>query len=150
MDRNEEFNLLKNFLPYHFKHEALATAVDKTINFARAKEIFISIAILDYQGRLAYFYRDPKAILISLDLAPKKAHTAYALLEDTYNLKDLTLPGQPLYQLETANSGQIVTFGGGVLIQSKQTLLGAVGVSGAKSPKDDDLIAKKLVEYLIN
>lgn len=55
----------------------------------------------------------PDALLVSSELAPKKAWTAVAMKTATHKLADTVQPGAPLYGLESHMQGKVVTFGGG-------------------------------------
>lgn len=55
----------------------------------------------------------PDALLVSSELAPKKARTAVAMKTATHKLADTVQPGAPLYGLESHMQGKVVTFGGG-------------------------------------
>lgn len=105
----------------------------------------VTISILDTCGHERISYRMPHALLISLDLAKKKAFSALAMKMPTHQLQALTQPGQSLYNLEAICGGSIVTFGGGIpLFTQTDELIGAIGVSGAMDPLDDDRIAQAI------
>lgn len=117
---------------------------------AQAKKINVpvSMALVDKTGNLVGFYRMPGALLVSEALAQKKAYSAVAMKTDTHQLKDLVQPEADLYQLETLTDGQIVTFGGGLVIRNAAgEVIGGLGVSGG-SVEEDRTIAQKGLEKL--
>ena len=54
----------------------------------------------------------------------------------TKDLADMTQPGQPLYGLETTNSGRVVNFAGGIPLMHDGEVAGAIGVSGGFVDQD--------------
>ncbi len=105
---------------------------------AEAKLIGIPIvfALVDGHGNSILSYRMPNALLVSSELAVKKAYTAVALKMATHELHNLVQPGQPLYQIEASCSDQLVTFGGGYPIFSDDKLIGGIGISGGSVEQD--------------
>jgi uncharacterized protein GlcG (DUF336 family) len=132
-----------------FTLDAYTAACHATLTQAKKQNIAVSIAALDAHANLAFFYRDPNSLLVSLEFAQKKAYSAYAMQTNTVELGALTQPGAPLYQLESMTANSIVTFGGGVVLRNMfDQLIGAIGVSGALDPHDDHLLAQFFVEKL--
>lgn len=82
----------------------------------RADELHIPvvISIVDANGTESVTWRMPDALLVSSELAPKKAWTAVAMKTATHKLADTVQPGAPLYGLESHMQGKVVTFGGGL------------------------------------
>lgn len=72
----------------------------------------------------------------SVDIAEKKAHTAFAFSSDENALTsrtvgELSQPGGPLWQIGHSNpNGGVIEFPGGVPLYKNGRLVGAVGVSG--------------------
>jgi len=105
---------------------------------AEARKIGIPIvfALVDAHGNSILNYRMPNALLVSSQLAPKKAYTAVALKMATHELHNLVQPGQDLYQIEASCSDQLVSFGGGFPIFSDGKIVGAIGISGGSVEQD--------------
>ena len=123
-------------------YEKLTTAAEIALETAKAMHIPVTLVFLDSDTRLRFLYRDPDALLVSLDLAQTKAYSAYALKMDTLDIGKATSPGAPLQSLEASTKGAITAVGGGLpFIDAEGKLLGAVGVSGASDPRDDRKIA---------
>ncbi|ATW27982.1 cob(I)yrinic acid a,c-diamide adenosyltransferase [Candidatus Formimonas warabiya] len=108
---------------------------------AKAQEINLPIvtAVVDSTGNLLVLERQDEALLTSIQIAWKKAYTAASLRMPTHTLGALAQPGQPLYGIETTNSGQIVIFGGGFPLAKEQKVFGAVGVSGGTVEQDMEI-----------
>lgn len=81
----------------------------------------------------------PDALLVSSELAPKKAWTAVAMKTATHELADTVQPGAPLYGLESHMQGKVVTFGGGFPLWRDGKLLGGLGISGGSVEQDMDI-----------
>lgn len=96
----------------------------------------VVISIVDAHGNLVNTYRMPEALLVSIDLAPKKAYTAVAMKTATHQLKQAIQPGEELYQIETSMAGDIVTFGGGYPIYLNGQIIGGLGISGGSVAED--------------
>lgn len=108
-----------------------------TAGVARAKKIKqpMNIAVVDDGGHLVAFVRMDGAIKASIDISTRKAKTSILMNMPTGALSEVTQPGQELYGLE-ATAGGMVTFGGGVLLQKGDEVVGAVGVSAGSVAQD--------------
>lgn len=92
------------------------------------------------------------AYLASYDVAVNKAYTAVALKMSTATLKPLAQPSASLYGIQFTNGGKIVIFGGGEpLCDTRNEVLGGLGVSGGTEEQDTALAAfgKKVFEQEI-
>lgn len=96
----------------------------------------VVMSLVDSHGALLLTWRMPDALLVSSDLAPKKAWTAVAMKSPTHLISQNVQPGQVLYGLESSMDGKVVTFGGGFPLWRNGRLLGAVGVSGGSVEQD--------------
>ncbi|PNH87262.1 ATP:cob(I)alamin adenosyltransferase [Vibrio diazotrophicus] len=116
---------------------------------AEAKQIGIPIvfALVDAHGNTILSYRMPHALLVSSELALKKAYTAVALKMATHELHNLVQPGQPLFQIEASCSDQLVSFGGGYPIFADGKIIGGIGISGG-SVEEDMQIAQAALKGL--
>jgi len=105
---------------------------------AEARKIGIPIvfALVDAHGNSILTYRMPNALLVSSQLAPKKAYTAIALKMATHELHNAVQPEQDLFQIEASCSDQLVSFGGGYPIFSDGKLIGGIGISGGTVEQD--------------
>jgi ATP:cob(I)alamin adenosyltransferase len=124
-------------------HTIMKQAVDKSIEL----KVPVTISLVDEHTNLIMTYRMPEALLISTELAPKKAYTSVALKCATHQISSQVQPGQELYQLETSCQGKIVTFGGGLPLYYQHKIIGAIGISGG-SVQQDIQIAKAAINNL--
>jgi uncharacterized protein GlcG (DUF336 family) len=99
----------------------------------------MDIAIVDAGGNLKAFARMDGAWLGSIDIAVKKARTARMFNMNTGEIGKLSQPGGPLYNIEVSNGG-LITFPGGIPLQSDGEVIGAIGVSGS-TVEDDHAVA---------
>jgi uncharacterized protein GlcG (DUF336 family) len=110
---------------------------------AKADEIGLpyNIAIVDAGGHLVAFLRQDKALIGSIDLAIGKAVTARLFDQPTSQLAELAQPRKPLFGIQQSNHGDVVIFGGGLLVRIGEEIVGAVGTS-AGSVEQDIAVAK--------
>ena len=105
---------------------------------SKAKEINtkMDIAVVDAGTNLKAFIRMDEAWIGSIDIAIKKARTARFFDMPTGEIGKLSQPGGPLYNIEHSNDG-LITFPGGIpLKNSRNEIIGAIGVSGSTVEKD--------------
>lgn len=104
----------------------------------------VALAVVDSGGNLVAFGRMDGAHLITIDTAIGKAFTAVSVGFDTVNMTPYIQPGQPLFGtgLTLAGSRSLVPYAGGVVIRSGDTMLGALGVSGAGQSHTDHEIGQ--------
>lgn len=109
---------------------------------AKAKEIGVpmNIAIVDEGANLKSFHRMENAWLGSIDISIKKAKTARFFDMNSGEIGKLSQPGGPLFGIEHSNGG-LITFPGGVLLKSGDTVIGAIGVSGGSVEQDHEVAA---------
>ena len=110
----------------------------------KAKEMNLSavFAVVNSEGNLIIEERMDNAILVSIDVAYKKAYTAAALKLNTEDLTALVQPGAMFYGLQS--DPKYIVFGGGMLLKINGKIVGAVGVSGGSAQEDME-IAKACV-----
>jgi len=109
---------------------------------ARGREIGLqplTVAVLDAGGHLVAFMREDDSGILRPDVAIGKAWGALGMGVNTRLLRD-RLADRPAFQaaLAAASDGRFIPVPGGVLIRSKDSrILGAVGISGDTSDKDE-------------
>ena len=110
----------------------------------KAKEMNIAavFAVVNPEGNLIIEERMDNAILVSIEVAYKKAYTAAALKLNTEDLTALVQPGAMFYGLQS--DSKYIVFGGGMLLKINGKIVGAVGVSGGSAQEDME-IAKACV-----
>ena len=111
----------------------------------KAKEMNIAavFAVVNPEGNLIIEERMDNAILVSVEVAYKKAYTAAALKLNTQDLTALVQPGAMFYGLQS--DPKYIVFGGGMLLKVDGKIVGAVGVSGGSAQEDME-IAKACVD----
>ena len=104
----------------------------------KAEEIDVPmcIAVMNEGGNLVAFQRMDDALLASISISQNKAYTAVSLKLDTETVWEVSQPGESLYGLGNTNEGRIITFGGGIPLESDGDVVGAVGVSGGSAEED--------------
>ncbi|MEW5191451.1 two-domain cob(I)yrinic acid a,c-diamide adenosyltransferase PduO, partial [Citrobacter freundii] len=96
-------------LSFQELHQLTRAAVTR----AEELQVPVVISIVDANGTQTVAWRMPDALLVSSELAPKKAWTAVAMKTATHELTSVVQPGAALYGLESHMQGKVVTFGGG-------------------------------------
>ena len=111
----------------------------------KAKEMNIAavFAVVNPEGNLIIEERMDNAILVSIEVAYKKAYTAAALKLNTEDLTALVQPGAMFYGLQS--DPKYIVFGGGMLLKVDGKIVGAVGVSGGSAQEDME-IAKACIK----
>lgn len=99
-------------------------------------QISVVVALADRHGNMIMTYRMPDTLLVSSELAPKKAWTAVALKTATHQLSAAIQPGADLFQLEASTGGKVVSFGGGYPLWRDGQLVGGLGISGGSIEQD--------------
>lgn len=122
-------------LSFHELHQLAKAA----LTYADAINVPVVISVVDAQGIGMLSWRMPGALLVSSELAPKKAWTAVAMKSATHELSDAVQPGRPLYGLDTHMEGKVVTFGGGYPLWRDGEIIGGLGISGGSVEQDMDI-----------
>lgn len=100
----------------------------------------VAVAVVDRGGHALVVLRDPLAGAHTVQTAIGKASTAVSFRMATSDLARETASGQPASGIRSLPG--VVAVGGGLVIQAKGALLGAIGVSGAPGGDADDACAK--------
>ncbi|EOH3002635.1 TPA: two-domain cob(I)yrinic acid a,c-diamide adenosyltransferase PduO [Citrobacter freundii] len=122
-------------LSFQELHQLTHAAVTR----AEELQVPVVISIVDANGTQTVAWRMPDALLVSSELAPKKAWTAVAMKTATHELTSVVQPGAALYGLESHMQGKVVTFGGGYALWREGLLLGGLGISGGSVEQDMDI-----------
>ncbi|CFR24091.1 cob(I)yrinic acid a,c-diamide adenosyltransferase [Yersinia frederiksenii] len=119
-------------LGFSYVHQLVKLAVEAAMTLG----IAVVVALTDRHGNLIMTYRMPDTLLVSSELAPKKAWTAVALKAATHQLSSAVQPGADLFQLEASTGGKVVSFGGGYPLWRDGQLVGGLGISGGSVEQD--------------
>lgn len=99
----------------------------------------LAVAVLDAGGQLVAFKREDGCGVLRYDIAFGKAWAALGMGMSTRLIRD-RLSNRPAFQsaLASASDGRFIPVPGGVLILNAQkSVIGAVGVSGDASDRDE-------------
>jgi uncharacterized protein GlcG (DUF336 family) len=99
----------------------------------------LTVAVLDAGGHLVAFKREDKSGILRYDIANGKAWGALGMGFGSRELADRAAKN-PLFfgVLATVSQGRLIPVPGGVLIKDESgAVLGAVGISGDTSDKDE-------------
>ena len=117
-----------------------STIVDVALSTARdAKFAPLSVAVLDAGGHLVAFKREDKSGILRFEIAFGKAWGALGMGFGSRTLASRAAKTPQFFtMLAAASDGRMVTNPGGVLIKDASgTIVGACGISGDTSDKDE-------------
>jgi glc operon protein GlcG len=114
--------------------------------YAKANGASPSIAIVDEGGHLLYFTRSEESFAAGANVSIGKAHTAAIFKKPTKDFEDLINTGR--FTMTTLPD--FTPLQGGVPLLHKGQIVGAIGVSGAKSAQQDEDVAKAGVAALLS
>jgi uncharacterized protein GlcG (DUF336 family) len=99
----------------------------------------LTVAVLDAGGHLVAFKREDRSGILRFDIAYGKAWGALGMGFGSRTLADRAAATPQFFtMLAAASGGRIITNPGGVLIKtSGGEIIGAVGISGDTSDKDE-------------
>lgn len=130
------------------ERKALDRALDAGVKRANELNVGVTFCITDANSNPVIIYHMPNANLVSLELAPKKAWSAIAMKMPTKEISSQIQPGAPLYEMETMLDGKLVSFAGGIPLIIKESIVGAVGVSGG-AVEEDQSICEAVVNQVL-
>src|ERR1700690_2559362 len=117
-----------------------STIVDVALKKARDSNLApLTVAVLDAGGHLVAYKREDKSGLLRFDIAFGKAWGALGMGFGSRTLADRAANTPQFFtMLAAASGGRIITNPGGVLIKDAAgDVIGAVGISGDTSDKDE-------------
>ena len=121
------------------KHSISSELAQKMVDeaVAKAREIGVNenVAILDEGGNLKAFYRMDGAPILSIEMAQNKAYTALfgVSTQDFFNF----IQGDPSLLAGIPTLARVAAWGGGFPIKVDGEIVGAIGLSGAPTVRDD-------------
>ena len=105
---------------------------------ARHQMMPLTVAILDTGGHQVALEREDGSGIMRVEIAVGKAYGALGMGQSSRVLRDrLTNRQHFISALSTVSQGRFVPVPGGVLILREGALVGAVGISGDTSEKDE-------------
>jgi uncharacterized protein GlcG (DUF336 family) len=117
-----------------------STIVDIALATARDLELVpMTVAVLDAGGHLVAFKREDRSGILRYDIAYGKAWGALGMGFGSRTLYERAANTPQFFNaLYAASGGRVVTNPGGVLIRDAEgEIIGAVGISGDTSDKDE-------------
>ena len=117
-----------------------STIVDVALKKARDSNLApLTVAVLDSGGHLVAYKREDKSGILRFDIAFGKAWGALGMGFGSRTLASRAAKTPQFFtMLAAASGGRMVTNPGGVLIRdSGNTIVGACGISGDTSDKDE-------------
>ena len=119
--------------------EAAVKAAKSALDKCRTEGFQVTVAVVDRSAVTVALVRDRYASPGSVEIAQRKAQTAINFKMDTAALDRELQPGRPTAGIRT--QAGVTAIAGGAIIEAGGALVGAIGVSGAPGPANDDLCA---------
>jgi uncharacterized protein GlcG (DUF336 family) len=119
--------------------EAALKAAQAALAKCRAEGFQATVAVVDRSGVTLALIRDRFAAPHTVDTAQRKAQTAINFKMNTAALDRELQPGKASAGLRS--QAHVVAVAGGMVIEGGGALVGAIGVSGAPGPANDDVCA---------
>ena len=117
---------------------------EAAMKFAKENGVGPSIAVVDEGGYLLYFVRSEGSFAAGANVSVGKAHTSAIFKKPTKDFEDIINKGRFTMTALT----DFTPLQGGVPIIHDGQVIGAIGVSGAKSAAQDEEVAKAGVAVL--
>src|SRR5262245_21034820 len=118
--------------------EGAKSAGEAAAKYARDNEAAPSIAVVDDGGHLLYFTRSETSFAAGANVSIGKARTAAIFKKPTKDFEDTINKGR----FTMTSLPDFTPLQGGVPIIHDGQVIGAIGVSGAKSAQQDEEVAK--------
>ena len=123
----------------NIKRLSLADA-QKLIKGAKRKakriDVPMCITVADELGNLIAFERMDGAKILSVGLSADKAFTAAISKRPTHEYNEICQPGNLAYGIHTSSGGRFSIVGGGFPVVIRNTVVGAIGLSGGAVEQD--------------
>ena len=111
-----------------------------TLGDCQKRGFQVAVVVTDRFGNPQVMLRDRFAGTHTPTTAQGKAWTAASFRTSTLDLMAISQPGSP--QSGLRNLPNVVTIGGGIMVEAGGSMIGAVGVSGAPGGDMDEACAK--------
>ena len=119
--------------------ETALVAARAALEKCRTEGFQVTVAIVDRSGVTQALLRDRFAAPHTVDTAQRKAWTAVNFKANTVDLDKEMQPGKPAAGIR--HMPNVAAMAGGRVIEAGGSLLGAIGVSGAPGPLNDEVCA---------
>ena len=134
-----------------FRQLSLELANDiawNALKACRRQDFQVAVAVVDRGARTQILLRDALAGPHTLQVSQGKAFTALSFRIPTSQLAAETAPGSQASGLSSVEG--VTAVGGGLVIQSRGSIVGAIGVSGAPGPANDEACAKAGIDSVLD
>lgn len=118
--------------------EGAKKAADAAMSYAKQNGANPSIAVVDDGGQLLYFLRMDGSFAAGANVSIGKARTSAIFKKPTKDFEDIINKGR----FTMTALPDFTPLQGGVPIMHEGQIVGAIGVSGAKSAQQDEEVAK--------
>ena len=112
-------------------------------NIAKQMDRNVSVAILDGAGVTILLAKNDSVGVHNTEASRRKAFTALSTKTASFQLMRNAADNKDAHNLNTLP--ELLLLGGGVPIWHKNSIIGALGVSGGGSGENDDSIAKQAI-----
>ncbi len=119
--------------------ETALKAAQAALKKCRDSGFQVAVAVVDRMGVTHVMLRDRYAGAHTPRMAKSKAWTAVSFRTNTTELAEATQSGRP--QSGVRHLPGVAAVGGGIMIESGGSILGAIGISGAPGGREDDVCA---------
>jgi uncharacterized protein GlcG (DUF336 family) len=126
--------------------ETALKAAQAALAKCRAEGFQVTVAVVDRGGVAQAILRDRFAGPHTVETAQRKAQTAANFRMDTLALDREMQPGRPAAGLR--EMPYLLPVGGGRVIEAQGAMVGAIGVSGAPGPANDDVCARSGIDAI--
>ena len=113
-------------------------AGEAAMAYAKANGASPSIAVVDEGGHLLYFVRSEQSFAAGANVSIGKAHTSAVFKKPTKDFEDIINKGR----FTMTALPDFTPLQGGIPLLHEGQVVGAIGVSGAKSAQQDEDVAK--------
>ena len=117
-----------------------STIVDTALAAGRKESMgALTVAVLDAGGHIVTLKREDGSGILRVEVATGKAYGALGMGISSRKIRDNLVEARPTFvnALAAAAGGRFIPVPGGVLIREGGTVVGAVGVTGDTSEKDE-------------
>lgn len=117
-----------------------STIVDTALAAGRKESMgALTVVVLDAGGHIVALKREDGSGILRVEVASGKAYGALGMGISSRKIRDNLVEARPTFvnALAAASGGRFIPVPGGVLIREGSTVVGAVGVTGDTSEKDE-------------
>lgn len=132
---------------YVLNADLAQTIANEAIAECRKSKANVSVSLVNDQGRLVYFYRGDDTGSNTIHTSFRKAYTAASLKAPTSALSEV-VEIKGLSQLGKMED-DILLLTGGLPIQYKGSVIGAIGLSGSPNPQLEEDCGKKAIKTVM-